>query len=185
MSNLNLEAVSQASSKTRGLSFEQHYVFLSGHVVFLSEPLPIFKDLMHLGKLSNEESLKLDLALQEAIANAVEHGNLELSSKLREEFDAEGRDLYAKLKEERLKDNRYAARLIFVSAYADDKEVKVVVRDEGNGFQVNSSEDTNILETNIDLPKCSGRGLILIRAASDAVRYNDVGNQVEFIKVFK
>lgn len=165
-------------------SFEQHYVFLSGHIVYLNEPLPIFKDLMHLGKLNNEAYLKLELALQEAIANAVEHGNLELSSNLREEFDSEGKDRYATLKEERLKDNRYASRLVFVSAFADETGVRVTVRDEGNGFSNSTNENTNVIETNLDLPRCSGRGLIMIRAAADSVNFNEVGNQVEFTKRF-
>ena len=103
MQNSELVPSTGACNEQRTFSFEQHYVFLSGHIVCLSEPLPIFRDLMQLGKLSNEDYLKLELALQEAIANAVDHGNLELSSSLRDDFDSEGNDLYAKLKAERLK----------------------------------------------------------------------------------
>lgn len=175
----------EANLRSTTYPFEQHYVFLSGHIVHLADPLPIFKDLKSRGILNNEDYLKLELALDEAIANAVEHGNLELASSLKEEFDAEGKDQYSKLKEERLKDNRYASRFVFVSAYANADELRVVVRDEGAGFLQSSGSSTQILESNFDLPQCSGRGLILIRAASDNVSFNSTGNQVEFTKRIK
>lgn len=170
---------------TPAYSFEQHYVFLSGHIVHLNAPLPIFKDLAAKGHLSKDEYLKLEVALQEAITNAVDHGNLELSSTLREEFDEQGNDKYSKLKEERLKDNRYASRFVFISAYANAKEVLVRVRDEGNGFENEKKPETSLVESDLPLPRCSGRGLILIRAASDSLKFNDAGNQLEFVKAFE
>ena len=184
MAIIETKLPSEESGAAADYPSEQHYVFLSGHIVFLNEPLPLFKDLVQPGKLSNEDFLKLELALQEAIANAVEHGNLELSSSLREEVDSEGKDRYSQLKEERLKDNRFASRLVYISAFANDHEVKVTVRDEGKGFIDEKSKATNLIETDLDLPRCSGRGLILIRAAADVVKFNDVGNQVEFVKKF-
>lgn len=181
---LDVGTSSGKDSSAEAYSFEQHYVFLSGHIVCLSEPLPIFKKLREMGKIGIEDFKKLELALQEAIANAVEHGNLELSSTLREELDEQGKDRYEVLKEQRLKDNRYASRLVFVSAFANDNELKVTVRDEGNGFVDSRNEGTNILETDLGLPRCSGRGLIIIRAAADSVKFNKAGNQVEFTKRF-
>ncbi len=166
------------------IELDHHYVFLSGHLANLQVPLPSLNMLKDNGLLDEEDFRKLELALDEALSNAVDHGNLELDSKLREEFDEQGRDRFSSLREERLSDNRFASRFVFVKVRADSQKVEVSVKDEGCGFNTDVKK-TEIIESNMNLPACSGRGLILIRAASDQVLFNESGNEVIFVKKFK
>jgi anti-sigma regulatory factor (Ser/Thr protein kinase) len=178
------ETDNKSSIRTEDSAIIDHrYVFLSGHLANLISPLPSFSVLAKLGLLSEEELKKLELALDEALANAVDHGNLELDSKLREELDEEGKDKFSSLREYRLGDNQFASRFVYVNVKADKLGVEVCVTDEGAGFDA-SSENTNFLETDIELPKCSGRGLLLIKAASDRVQFNEKGNELTFYKQF-
>ena len=55
----------------------------------------------------------------------------------------------------------------------------IVIRDEGDGFDPNDVPDCTLPE-NLDKP--SGRGLMLMRAFMDDIRYNDVGNQLTITK---
>ena len=56
---------------------------------------------------------------------------------------------------------------------------RVVIKDEGNGFDLNEVPDPTLPE-NLDKP--SGRGVMLMKAFMDDVLYNDIGNQLTFIK---
>jgi anti-sigma regulatory factor (Ser/Thr protein kinase) len=114
-------------------------------------------------------------ALVEALANAVDHGSLELDSALRETDDYE----YGKLRVKRMKESPYCDRRVFVSVHLTPTEATYVVRDEGSGF------DPSILPDPTDpdnLLKASGRGIMLIRTFMDDVSFNDVGNQITMIK---
>ena len=53
------------------------------------------------------------------------------------------------------------------------------IRDEGPGFDVNNLPDPT---DPANLEKPSGRGMLLIRMFMDAVRYNDMGNEITLEK---
>ena len=55
----------------------------------------------------------------------------------------------------------------------------IVIKDEGDGFDPNDVPDCTLPE-NLDKP--SGRGLMLMRAFMDDIRYNDIGNQLKITK---
>ena len=55
----------------------------------------------------------------------------------------------------------------------------ITIQDEGEGFNPNDVPDCTLPE-NLDKP--SGRGLMLMRAFMDDIRYNDIGNQLTIIK---
>ena len=109
------------------------------------------------------------------MVNALDHGNLELNSKLREDDD---RIYYGLVKERRGK-SPYQERRIFVTEFMSRGEAKFVIRDEGNGFDVSSIPDPNDPE---NMSKPSGRGILLMRAFLDEVTYNDKGNEVTLVK---
>ena len=80
--------------------------------------------------------------------------------------------------EQRLRDEPYRSRRIFVDAQITSQEARFVVRDEGSGFDVQSLptvDDPQALQGRV------GRGLVLIRTFMDEVRYNDVGNEITMI----
>ena len=68
---------------------------------------------------------------------------------------------------------------VTVECYLDEDVVRIVIQDEGEGFDPNDVPDPTLPE-NLDKP--SGRGVMLMKAFMDDVIYNDVGNQLTFIK---
>ena len=127
-------------------------------------------------KLCDESGrMRLGVALEEALLNALYHGNLELSSLLREEG---GQDYY-KLAEERRRKPPYRDRRIHVDAKVSLAEAAYVVRDEGPGFDPSTLPDPT---DPANLEKETGRGLLLIRTFMDEVVFNEIGNQITMIK---
>ena len=72
----------------------------------------IQQDLVHLGHCDENEAMRLGIALGEALLNALYHGNLEISSALREEDDS----AYYQLGEERRQMPPFRERRIHVDA---------------------------------------------------------------------
>jgi anti-sigma regulatory factor (Ser/Thr protein kinase) len=115
------------------------------------------------------------VALEEALNNALYHGNLELDSQLREG----DRATYRVLVEERRRSEPYKRRKIHVSVHVEEDHGAFVIRDEGPGFDPRELPDPTA-PTNLEKP--SGRGLLLMRTFMDEVAYNEAGNQVTLIK---
>ena len=124
---------------------------------------------------TSAELLRVGVALDEALLNAYFHGNLEVSSKLRETDYHEFFDLALR----RTKETPYQERRIHVSAKYSSTEATFVIRDDGIGFDIATLPDPTDLRY-LDRPH--GRGLLLMRTFLDDVRYNDRGNEVTLIK---
>jgi serine/threonine-protein kinase RsbW len=90
------------------------------------------------------------LSLEEAVINAIKHGN---------ELDD--------------------TKKVVVGFAIDDERAIISVADEGEGFDPASVPDPTLDENLIAM---SGRGLSLIRAYMDEVRFNDKGNDITMIK---
>ncbi|HXG08571.1 MAG TPA: response regulator [Gemmataceae bacterium] len=119
--------------------------------------------------------IRVSVALQEALTNAIQHGNLEVSSALREKDDK----AYYALTEERRRQKPYATRRVYVTARESTTEAVYIIRDEGPGF------DPALLPDPTDpsnLERVSGRGLLLIRTFMDEVYHNEKGNEITMIK---
>lgn len=125
---------------------------------------------------SDETGLvRITMALREAVLNAMHHGNLELSSSLREGDERE----YHRLARERSTQQPYSGRHVYVSASDTPAGSTYVVRDEGPGFDPTHLPDPLDPE---NLEKVSGRGLLLIRTFMDEVRFNAIGNEITMVK---
>jgi len=119
--------------------------------------------------------MQVSVALQEALCNALFHGNLEVSSKLREG----DRDEFDELATERRGLQPYRSRRIEVQVYLDRDGARFVVTDDGPGF------DTSLFDQPVtpeDLGRIGGRGLLLIRTFMDKVSFNQTGNQISMEK---
>jgi anti-sigma regulatory factor (Ser/Thr protein kinase) len=103
------------------------------------------------------------------------HGNLELSSQLRETNDKE----YYRLGQERRRQKPYSDRKVFVTALDTPDESIYIIRDEGPGFDPAKLPDPLDPE---NMDRVSGRGLLLIRTFMDEVRHNPAGNEITVIK---
>src|SRR5262249_15172044 len=108
-------------------------------------------------KLCDQNGLiRVGVALEEAMVNGMHHGNLELSSSLKE---ASG-DEYARESKERKTRAPYRDRRLHVEVKLNANEAVFVFRDEGPGFDIGKVSDPTDPE---NLLRPSGRGLLLIR----------------------
>jgi len=119
--------------------------------------------------------MQVAVALQEALANALFHGNLECSSDLRQEDER----IFHRLADSRRLIEPYRSRRIRVELEIDRSQARISIRDEGPGFDVSGLDKPFGPE---DMMRIGGRGMILIRAFLDQVMHNDRGNQVTLIK---
>ncbi|HLJ10714.1 MAG TPA: response regulator [Planctomycetaceae bacterium] len=124
---------------------------------------------------SNPECLRLGVAVEEALLNAFYHGNLELSSELREQ----DHQLYHDAASKRATEEPYRDRKIYVAVKITPTQAMYTVRDEGPGFDPASLPDPTD-PANLDRP--CGRGMLLMRTFMDNVIYNDKGNEVTLFK---
>ncbi|SFH52726.1 ATP-binding response regulator [Planctomicrobium piriforme] len=125
--------------------------------------------------LSENDRLRTGVALEEALLNAAYHGNLEVSSELREIDHMQFYDLAR----QRAHSAPYMDRRIFIKVKIDAGGLQYVVRDEGPGFDPRTLPDPTD-PANIERP--CGRGLLLMRTFMDEVTYNDRGNEVTMLK---
>jgi CheY-like chemotaxis protein len=132
-------------------------------------------NLRRLDLFDETEQTRIGMALREALANAVEHGNLEASSKLREDDET----VYHRLLAERRQQPPYCDRRVFVAAEESRQGVIYAIRDEGPGFDPTTLPDPT---DPANLENVSGRGLLLIHAFMDEVRHNPTGNEITMIK---
>jgi CheY-like chemotaxis protein len=119
--------------------------------------------------------IQVTMALREALLNAMEHGNLELDSALREQNN----NSYHQLAQERRRQKPYADRRVHVKARETPHEAVYVIRDEGPGFDTRRLPDPT---DPANLEKTSGRGLLLIRTFMTEVFHNEKGNEVTLIR---
>jgi serine/threonine-protein kinase RsbW len=99
---------------------------------------------------SAQATFAIQLALEEALINAVKHGN---------KFDAD--------------------KHVHVRATIDSKQAKIIVEDEGAGFDPGDVPDPTLEE---NLEKCSGRGILLIGAYMDDVEWTNGGRRLHMMK---
>jgi len=115
------------------------------------------------------------LALHEALVNGIYHGNLELDSELRQGDEG----AYHRLATRRRRMRSFRGRRVHVSTRFEAEAAIFVIRDEGHGFDPTRLPDPTD-PSGLDRP--SGRGLLLIRALIDEVRFNAIGNEITLVK---
>ncbi len=126
----------------------------------------------YLGGWDQSERLRIGVAVDEAIVNAMYHGNLEISSEFREGDGKRFDDEIVR----RSAIDPYHNRAIVVELRFTNEELVVSIEDEGPGFDPGDLPDPTDPE---NLEKVSGRGLLLIRTFMDSVSFNDRGNRIE------
>lgn len=117
---------------------------------------------------------QISMALTEAVLNAMDHGNLQLSSELRADGEA-----YAALRSERCESAPYKDRRVRLTVEITSEQVQLIVADEGPGFDPAIIPDPTDPE---NLMRENGRGLMLIFSFMDEVSHNASGNEITMIK---
>jgi hypothetical protein len=123
---------------------------------------------------------RVGAAVKEALLNAIYRGNLELSfSELPDVRDGSPSGAAGRLVDERRSQAPFADRRVQVLVRMKPQEAEFAIRDGGPGFdptKVPHAGPPGSLDPQV------GRGLVLMRAFMDDVRFNDRGNEVTLVK---
>jgi ActR/RegA family two-component response regulator len=141
-------------------------------------PLEIVSRLYDAGYIDHSTKTRVVVAFQEALTNAHDHGNLELESSWKEEFDQSGVDKFSKIKAERLSDTRYGGRRLRIEISFLEFKLTVRIADEGKGCPKSIREAHYSPEELL----LAGRGLSLMRWGFDDLSFNENGNEVTMVK---
>lgn len=133
-------------------------------------------ELEHIDFDDGSGTFRIVTALKEAILNAIDHGNLELDSELR---DQDNGDEYYRLARSRLTEEPYCYRQVTVTSRVTPEQLAYIIRDEGPGFDPATLPDPSHPD---NILRGHGRGLLLIRSFMDDVIFNKTGNQITLIK---
>lgn len=128
-----------------------------------------------MGLFDESERLRIGVALEEVLLNSMFHGNLELSSALRED----DKPTYHEMARVRAKEPPYCERRIFVDASFSPSGAEFKIRDQGPGFNLKELPDPTDPE---NLHRATGRGLLLMYTFMDGVAFNESGNEVRLTK---
>jgi DNA-binding response OmpR family regulator len=132
--------------------------------------------LVELDLFDEGERMQIAMALDESLVNAIIHGNLAVSSELRQSDD--GKD-YVDAIAKRKSESPYKDRHVYVTLHATKDQATFTIRDQGCGFDCENLRDPTKPE---NLERAGGRGLLLIHAFMDEVRHNEIGNEIVLIK---
>jgi serine/threonine-protein kinase RsbW len=100
---------------------------------------------------NSQSTFAIKLALEEALINAIKHGN---------KLDP--------------------AKKVQIEAKVEPRRTQITIEDEGPGFDRSCVPDPTADE---NLCKCSGRGILLIEAYMDSVRWSKNGRRLTMVKM--
>jgi anti-sigma regulatory factor (Ser/Thr protein kinase) len=115
----------------------------------------------------------MGIALQEALLNALLHGNLELTSDELHRAQEEDPELIRR----RAAQPPYRDRRIHIYAEFSADTARFIIRDDGPGFD--HARHTGMIGPD---ESEGGRGLVLMRAFMDEVSFSAAGNEVTMCK---
>lgn len=130
--------------------------------------------------LDKTQQVQLAVALEEAVSNALYHGNLELTN---EELNSVSYDLSApdaaNIVDQRRETSPYRERKISVETTFTRQQASFKITDEGPGFdQRNMPAPEEVVAS----ASPGGRGLTKMRLFTDELHFNDKGNEVTLVK---
>jgi hypothetical protein len=132
-----------------------------------------------LGLCDTTGKLRTGMALQQALANAMIHGNLELSSdQVQDTREALVTGRGRGVLEQRQHQAPYRDRRVFVDLRINRDEARFVIRDEGPGFDAKQYAGNGANDAELK----RGRGIRLMRMFMNEITFNDRGNEVTMIK---
>lgn len=179
----------QKSQSVSAPAVNSHKALLPGmELIFSLDPrffepkeiLPQIQALLVSQNVPEEYSQILMLLLTESVANAVDHGVLELDSEIKA---SQGFEAFDALRRSRLSECvggevQSAIRLMYDPVQGAVRRINVTVTDSGSGFNWKSLESAKKETGGEELP--FGRGIALMRALSSDLSFNERGNRVSF-----
>lgn len=130
--------------------------------------------------LSGVERYRVGNALRHAASNAIYRGNLELTRDQWQQTnsDDDTSESEPPIVQERMNSRPYNERKVFYDARLMRDLIRIVIRDQGNGFDCSQLAIAN--STMLD--DTHGRGLVLIHNFMDKVSFNESGNEITLVK---
>lgn len=125
----------------------------------------------------SEDVSFMKIGLQEVLINAIEHGNLDITNKEKQELLDRGD--YNRILNERMQQPEYRDKFVDINIFSTPEYLKITIQDMGKGFDLSSIPDPENPENFL---KESGKGILMAIHAFDRVEYNDLGNCVTMIK---
>ena len=122
----------------------------------------------------------IEVALYEAIYNAIEHGNLDITRKKKENLVKNGK--YDEYLREKIINQEYCKKKVKIYFSVSENILSVRVEDEGKGFDWKKEMEALVEEGKNRLGKYNGFGLKIIASAFDEIKYNRKGNKMTLIK---
>jgi CheY-like chemotaxis protein/anti-sigma regulatory factor (Ser/Thr protein kinase) len=184
--HLLVETITDVLAMTRNIFSRQRLIecLQTGRFVFVltndADMIPtlisyVQNIVISIGLCDEADVIRVCIALEEALRNAMFHGNLEITSEQREGDAA----AYAALLANRTNQDPWQSRRLRVELVVTRERGTFVVRDQGPGFDPTRLPDPT---DPANLEKVSGRGLLLMRTFMDEVRFNKTGNEVTMVK---
>jgi len=174
---LALSSHQRGHTRVLGCMTESVNAFVLENDAALFGPLIAYlqEGLRHMGLCDEGECTRVGVALEEALANSLYHGNLDVGSELRGEDD----EAYHALVQRRRDESPYRDRRIRVEATFSREEARFAITDEGSGFDPTDLPDPT---DPANLERAFGRGILLMQSFMDRVEYNRAGNAVTLTK---
>jgi len=120
--------------------------------------------------LTEAKRSTMELVLDEALANSIFHGNLEISSEIKTgDFDG-----FYELANQRQNEDQFKKRKVMIDYEYDQRRLKIIITDEGKGFDWRKW--VAVTPVDHDLPH--GRGIKIMRAFASDLQFNETGNQI-------
>jgi len=139
--------------------------------------------------LPSIDMVRLGIAIEHAVANAMIHGNLELSRQdCPSHHDLVHEGCSSEAMKRRQKESPYKDRVVHVEATASHHAIRVEIEDQGKGFDTSIAPRAGQLDS-AELAELAGklndtphRGLTLIASFVDQMLFNETGTEVTLIK---
>jgi len=176
------QVIAAAKRERRQQQLMERLAHIESSFILDNDPLVIPALVLHVQEYlaqmqfcDQTERIRIAVALEEALANAILHGNLEANSELRQEDE----DQYYRLADDRRRLPPYKDRQVHCTFKLTRSEAVFSLQDDGPGFDPSTLPDPTDPE---NLGRIGGRGLLLIRTFMDEVTFNEKGNQITLVK---
>jgi CheY-like chemotaxis protein len=179
---LHVSQINRSYERLLGCLIRNEFSFQLSNDPDLFDPLIalLLQMMMGMQLCDSTDRIRVGLAIEQALLNALYRGNLEISARQM----LSTRDLLQdsageRLVQQRLQQAPYSERKILTQVMMSSDEARITIRDEGPGFDVTKLPgrgNPDVLESE------GGRGLLLIQTFMDEVTFNAVGNEITMLK---